>query len=170
MKSLITEALKFFQSIEHIEGFQECNKYLNGTYTGRDLWHAWGSIGQLLGDHKDHIYFYGIHPRTYNEIIDGLVPSNDLWSRSQQHVKKLEDEGAFFMSLVPELYKLSQPSLLITGIYDPVCCDEQQLAFKQKVKDGSIVIFNRSAHFPRIEEPHKYTYEVVKFILGERFE
>lgn len=167
MKSLIREALNIFQSIEHIEGIEACNKYLNGSYTARDLWHAWGSIIQLLGDHKDHVYFYGIDPSKYNDMVDSLVPSDDLWSRNQIHVNRLEDEGELFKSLIPELHQLSQPSLLMTGLHDPVCCEEQILAFKQNVKDHSVVIFDRSAHLPRIEEPDKYADEVLKFVVGE---
>lgn len=71
---------------------------------------------------------------------------------------------SIYVSLVPKLPNLSQQSLLITGQFDPVCCEEQQLAFKQKVKNSSVVIFERSGHFPRIEEPDKYTSEVIKFI------
>lgn len=164
-KALIAKAMDLFRSIEHDEGVQACEEILDGAYTGEEMWVVWGRIGQLLGDHKDRLYFHNIEPRTYNEIIDRIVPSDDLWNKNQLHAKKLDEEGAYFKSLIPDFHLLQQPALLLAGLHDPICCEEQRLAFEQKVKDNRVVIFERSAHFPRIEEPIKYRDEVLKFIF-----
>jgi proline iminopeptidase len=167
MKSLITKALTHFQSIKHDDGIRECNKYLEGIYIASDLWNAWGEIIQLLGNEKDSIYFHGIEPQLYIEIVDNLVESSDLWSKNQQHVLKLQTEGKFFEDLTPKLSNLSQPTLLITGKFDPVCCEEQQSAYRHLVQNCKVVQFNNSGHIPRIEEPDKYTREVITFICSE---
>lgn len=49
--------------------------------------------------------------------------------------------------------------------YDPICCAEQTRVFRDVTPNGKIVNFDNSGHFPRIEEPEKYTDEVLKFIL-----
>jgi len=170
MMSLISGALYFFQSIEHQIGINECNKYIKGSYQASELWNAWGKIGQLLGEKRDQLYFYGIHPSTYNAIINNSIVSKGIWDKNQIHAEKLQDEGKLFENLITEFPKLSQPSILLAGLFDLVCCEEQQLAYKQKVNQGKLVIFERSGHFPRIEEPEKYTYEVLKFIYDEQIE
>lgn len=112
------------------------------------------------------VYMRGIDPKVYNEIIDRAVPSRDMWGRSKQHLNKLEDEGVLFENLLPKLTELTQPSLLIAGQFDPVCCEEQRAAYAVKTSKGQTVMFEHSAHFPRLEEPDKYTGEIVRFIMG----
>lgn len=164
MTSFIQHALPIFQSLEHEEGIKECNRYLEGEFSASDLWNAWGKIGQQLGEHRDHLYFKGMKPEEYNELVDELVPPGDIWEKSQMHINKLQEEGEFFESLLPKLHRLSRPSLLITGLFDPVCTKEQQEVYRQQVTNYSIVSFDRSAHFPRLEEPAKYKQEILQFI------
>lgn len=92
--------------------------------------------------------------------------SNDMWSKNQVHSQKLQEEGLFFENLLPKLSGLTQPTLLLAGAYDPVCCGEQKRVYLEKVQDGRLVMFDRSAHFPRLEEPEKYTKEVLNFIFS----
>jgi proline iminopeptidase len=168
MKNLFEKAIQIFKSKNDKKGIQECYNYLNRLYTAAELWSAWGIIIQLLGDNKDYIYFHGISPNTYNDIIDKLVPLKELFDKNQYHFMKLTEEGEFFKSLIPELHNLIHPSLLITGLYDPICCEEQQIAYKENVKNGTLKIFENSGHFPRMEEPDKYKNIIIDFILGKK--
>lgn len=167
MKALISGALKLYQAMGESAGVEQCNQYLDGQYSARELWNAWSSIGKGLGNKRDQLYFHGIHPDTYNEIINNKISDESIWDKNHRHAAKLEEEGTFLESIIPDLPKLTQPSLLITGVFDLVCCDEQQQAYRQKVNNGKVVAFERSGHFPRLEEPDKYTYEVLKFIAGK---
>lgn len=164
MRNFIQSALPIFQSLNHQEGIQKCNQYVEGDFSASDLWNAWGEIGQQLGEHRDHLYFKGMNPEVYNELVDRLVPPGELWERGQIHINKLQEEGEFFKSLLPKLHKLTQPSLLITGVFDPVCTVEQQETYRQQIPNHSIVSFDKSAHFPRFEEPKKYKQVVISFI------
>lgn len=166
MNSLISGALKLYQSLGNSAGVEQCNQYLEGQYSASELWNAWGSIGKGLEDRRDELYFHGIRPDTYSEIINNTISDESMWDKNHRHAAKLEEEGTFLESIIPDLPKLTQPSLLITGVFDLVCCDEQQQAYRQKVNNGKVVAFERSGHFPRLEEPDKYTYEVLKFITG----
>ncbi|WIV21076.1 alpha/beta hydrolase [Paenibacillus polygoni] len=164
MTSFIQRALPIFQSLEHQEGIKECHRYIEGDFSASDLWNAWGEIGQQLGEHRDHLYFKGMDPEVYNELVDQLVSPGELWEKGQIHINKLQEEGEFFKSVLPKLHKLTQPSLLITGVFDPVCTVEQQGAYRQQISAHSIVTFDNSAHFPRLEEPKKYQQAIINFI------
>lgn len=163
MRTCIRRALKLFVSDNNQKGMEVCNTYLNGNYSAKSLWSAWSKIGQLLGEHRDLIYFHGITPKSYNALVDSYGCSSMLWSKSALHSSKLLEEGAFFESLLPELPRLTQSSLLLAGAYDPICCEKQQVAYKQ-LRISNIVVFERSGHFPRLEEPDKYTREVTSFV------
>lgn len=167
MNSLISGALKLYQSLGNSAGVEQCNQYLEGQCSASELWNAWGSIGKGLGDRREELYFHGIRPDTYSEIINNRISDESMWDKNHRHTAKLEEEGTFLESLIPDLSKLTQPSLLIAGVFDLVCCDEQQHAFRERVKNGKVVVFEGSGHFPRLEEPDKYTYEVLKFITGK---
>jgi len=57
-----------------------------------------------------------------------------------------------------------QPGLLPYGRYDPVC-GEQRAYLARHAPRGRVVVFEHSAHLLRLEEPERYTREVVRFIL-----
>jgi proline iminopeptidase len=167
MRALISGALKLYHSLEDSVGVKQCKQYLEGPYSASELWSAWSSIGKGLGDKRDELYFHGIRPDTYNEIIHNMISDESMWDKNHRHAAKLEEEGNFLQSLIPDLSKLTQPSLLITGAFDFVCCAEQQQAYRDRVKNGKVAVFEGSGHFPRLEEPDKYTYEVLKFITDK---
>ncbi|GAB6926237.1 alpha/beta hydrolase [Paenibacillus sp. JCM 10914] len=167
MRTLIRAAATYYDSQRNREKAGRCLDYLEGQYTAQELWHAWGEIGSALGMRKDEIYFRGIQPESYHTLVDRIVPDSAMWEKNQQHVLKLEEEGMFFENLIPELPALSQPSILLTGRHDPVCNEEQRQAYLEAVPSGSVVLFERSGHFPRLEEPVKYTEEVVKFVIRQ---
>jgi proline iminopeptidase len=164
-RSIISKAMEHFIEYQNQSGIELCNMYLCGDYKAKELWNALGDVFELLGEDKDLLYFQGITPVQYNEIIQSQISSNDLWSKNQIHNQKLQDEGLFFENLIPKLSELSQPTMLFTGAYDPVCCGAQQRAYLQEIQDGKLIMFDKSAHFPRLEEPEKYTNEVLKFIF-----
>lgn len=164
MKSLFRFALPLFEQENQADYFQECQKYIHGTYSSSELWNAWLQIGNQLGDKRDYVYFHGIDPLEYNKIFDNPEVTEELLNRSYIHGRRLQEEGAFFESLLPLLPSIQQPSLLLSGKYDPVCCEEQTRAFKDLTPNRRIIVFEDSGHFPRIEEREKYTSELLKFI------
>ncbi|CAM4048889.1 alpha/beta hydrolase [Cohnella lubricantis] len=163
-RSIVTNAKGYLEQANNQDGVELCGKYLDGNFTANELWNALGEVFHIMD--KDLLYFRGITPKEYNEIVDSQISSNDLWVKNQIHSHKLQEEGLFFENLMPRLSELTQPTLLLTGQYDPVCCDVQQQAYLSNIRNGNIVLFENSAHFPRLEEPAKYTEEVLKFIQG----
>lgn len=165
-RSIISKANDTFKENSNPKGMEQSSKYLSGDYSAEELWNAIGGIFEFMGEDKDLLYFNGITPDEYGEIMKSRIPSNEMWSHTGMHTQKLQDEGKFFENLMPQLSQIPHPTLLITGAYDPVCCHVQQQAYQQHMHDGKRVLFEHSAHFPRLEEPEKYTHEVLSFILG----
>ncbi|MEK3779390.1 alpha/beta fold hydrolase [Paenibacillus sp. FSL R5-0810] len=166
MRSLIAKAQGMYRALDHVEEADLCRSYLACSHTSLKLWQAWGRIGQGLGAKRDNIYFHGMDPDDYNSKMDRHITDASMWAKNRVHAAKLEAEGKFLDSLIPELFKLSQPSLLIAGRFDPVCCETQQQAYMETVKGGRMVVLEGSGHFPRLEEPERYAQEVIQFVLG----
>ncbi|CAH1207489.1 alpha/beta fold hydrolase [Paenibacillus sp. JJ-223] len=165
-RSIISKAKEHFIHVQNQPGIEASNEYLHGNYKPNELWNALGDVFQLLGEDKNLLYFRQLTTHQYDEIMQSQASSNDMWSKNQVHSQKLQEEGLFFENLLPKLSGLTQPTLLLAGAYDPVCCGEQQRVYLEKVQDGRLVMFDRSAHFPRLEEPEKYTIEVLNFIFS----
>ncbi|WP_422657569.1 alpha/beta fold hydrolase [Paenibacillus sp. EC2-1] len=165
-RSIISKAREHFEKNSNQDGIIQCNEYLDSEFTAGELWNSLGSVFELLGEDKDLLYFKGITPDDYEEIINSRISSNDMWNKNKIHNEKLQDEGKFFENQMPELSALTHPTMLITGSYDPVCCSDQQHAYLSNIRNGKVVEFKHSAHFPRLEEPNRYTNEVLNFIFS----
>ncbi|WP_226682856.1 alpha/beta fold hydrolase [Sutcliffiella horikoshii] len=160
-KSMIKRALLLLDS-EH-----EYNRYIQqDSYTTKELWHAISKVYQELGEEKkDSIYLKSIKPHELNSIYEKAQLPSELWGRSQTYTRKLEEEDMIFESLLPIIPLVKQPSLLLHGKFDPVFCEQQKDYFKENAPASKTVVFEHSAHFPRLEEPQKYRDEVVSFVL-----
>ncbi len=159
-RSMIKRALLLLDS-EH-----EYNRYLQDSYTTKELWHAIVTVYQVLGaEKKDSIYLKSIKPHELNSIYEKAQLPSESWGRSQTYTQKLEEEGMIFESLLPIIPLVKQPSLLLHGKYDPVLCEQQKECFTETAPASKTVVFENSAHFPRLEEPQKYRDEVVSFLL-----
>ncbi|MEC0178331.1 alpha/beta hydrolase [Paenibacillus favisporus] len=164
MKSLLQKALVLFEQENREEAAAECKKFIDGSFTTYELWQQWIRIGNLLGSSRERIYFHKVDPAEYDNLFDPSVATPENWRKSQIHANKLVEEGRFFTNLLPMLPQVMQPSLLLHGVYDPICCEEQLQAFREHCPNGEVAVFENSAHFPRIEEPAKYTRELILFI------
>lgn len=140
--------------------------HLEMDYEAGELWDLWATVIQKLGKYKDEVYFYGIDTEGYNRVYDGKSFTGEQWSKSGTHTTLLAKEGRLFESLIPLFPSLRQPSLLLHGTYDPVCCEYQREAFLDQIPNGEMVVFEHSAHFPRLEEAEKYTNVVKRFLLN----
>ncbi|MCG1023479.1 alpha/beta fold hydrolase [Sutcliffiella horikoshii] len=160
-KSMIKRALLLLDA-EH-----EYNRYIQqDSYTTKDLWHAISKVYQELGEEKkDSIYLKSIKPQELNSIYEKAQLPAESWGRSQKYIQKLEEEGMIFESLLPIIPLVNQPSLLLHGKFDPILCEHQKTYFMKNAPSSKTVVFEHSAHFPRLEEPQKYRDEVVSFVL-----
>lgn len=168
MESLFSKAFDLARN-KQLESADEIRANLLEGRSPKELWEALGPAFQILGKHKDSLYLRSIDPDEFNQIYNEPSITEESWSRSQAHSTSLVKEGRFFESLIPLFSSITHPSLLLHGKYDPVCCEHQRTAFKERSPNADIVVFENSAHFPRIEEADKYTSIVEKFLLSDEF-
>jgi proline iminopeptidase len=89
----------------------------------------------------------------------------EMSARSTQHHQRIVAHPNFGASLLPLLNALTMPTLLITGRSDLVTTPEQIQQFRQRVPTGKLITFDRSAHFPQLEQANEYAHAVTNFVL-----
>ncbi|MHA1560591.1 MAG: alpha/beta fold hydrolase [Promethearchaeota archaeon] len=86
----------------------------------------------------------------------------------------LENSGLMFKALkkkrneirlMERVSQIKAPTLIMTGLYDRNVGIELSRDFACKIPNSKLVIFEKSAHFPDIEEPEKYAKIVKEFIF-----
>lgn len=124
----------------------------------------------LLGHIKDMKLRNYLHGITYEEYVKNAyteaVP-DEMWAKSDTHLTKLIDEEKMIENFLPMLKDIHKPLLLINGLYDPACSENQIKYIKENIENVRQVIFENSGHFPRIEEPAKYTQCVIDFLVNQ---
>jgi proline iminopeptidase len=68
-------------------------------------------------------------------------------------------------SVVPRLGEISAPTLILVGKDDFVCPPSQAKIMHEGIPNSKLVVFERSGHFPYIEEPEAF-FEAVRGWLG----
>lgn len=124
----------------------------------------------LLGHIKDMQLRNYLHAITYEEYVKNTyveVIPDEMWAKSETHLMKLIDEEKMIENFLPMLKDISNPLLLINGLYDLSCSENQIIYIKENVKNVRQVLFKNSGHFPRIEEPAKYTQCVINFLINQ---
>ena len=86
-----------------------------------------------------------------------------MWGGTEKHLLKLIEDSAMVENYLPALKKLNKPILLLKGKYDPACSDNQ-VDFIKNLSNATVVEFENSGHFPRIEEARKYVDTILEFI------
>lgn len=165
MKSLFQAAIKMLPSIGREELIQECQSYIDGDYTGIELSVKWGHFISKIGEYnKDLIYLHNITPDELSSIYNQKGIDNSFWARSEAHTLNLFKERLIEKSLLELLPNVQHETLLLHGKYDAVFCSEQLIKYMES-SNGEVVIFEHSAHMPRLEEPKRYVEEVIRFIF-----
>jgi proline iminopeptidase len=164
VRSLFQAAIKLLNRIGKEELIPECKEYLEGNLSGTELISKWGYFCSKIGEYnKDLIYLHNVNPEDLNSIYEQEGIDSNMWARTQLHTNKLLQEGLINQSILDLLPLVQKQSLLLHGQNDPVFCSKQKDRFLE-TKNGEIVIFENSGHFPRIEEPEKYSKEILRFI------
>lgn len=133
-------------------------------------------LSALLGyvtDMELRFYLHGITLDEYEMSMDTTDIANEMWSKGEQHLKKLLETPAagsgqkrvlMTDDLLPLIPKIAAPMLLINGKYDPACTKNQIEYIMNGAQDVTRAVFEDSGHFPRLEEAEKYTNTVLSFL------
>lgn len=166
-KSVAQYLYKHFNNTKNLQGMQLCNEIQKKVYVDNDSTSVSDmlSILRLASDNKKvRNYLHGITYEQYAASYSTEGITNDMWSKGEVHFNKLVEDKKLFSNFLPLLAQNKQPSLLITGKYDPACSKEQIDYFINHAPNGHIKDFENSGHFPRIEEAAEYTNCVCDFI------
>lgn len=166
-KSVAVYLSGYFRDSQNPDGVQLCQEILHKVYEKNDKSAAEDMLHMLsLASGNPQVRNY-LHNVSYEEYAasystDGISP--EMWQKSDIHYEKLAQDGSMFSDFLCLIDTIRQPSLLLTGRYDPVCGEEQRRYFREHSPNGQMVEFEQSGHFPRIEEPEKYTNCVCRFL------
>lgn len=168
---------------EHINSLNDqtaidlCEKIKSADY--QDPAQAVWDLSALLGyvtDMELRFYLHGISFKEYYMSMDTSDITDDMWAKGEQHLTKLLEaqpapQGSsrkrvlMTDNLLPAIPELTAPILLINGRYDPACSKNQIAYIMDHAQDAAQAVFENSGHFPRLEEPEKYTDTVLRFLL-----
>ncbi len=87
----------------------------------------------------------------------GLESSELMFSALMKNRNKIR--------LMERVSQIKAPTLIMTGLYDRNVGIELNRDFACNIPNSKLVIFEKSAHFPGIEEPEKYAKIVREFIF-----
>ena len=175
-KSTAEYLSEHIHSLDNKPAIELCEKIKFTDY--QDKTEAVLDLSTLLGyvtDMELRFYLHGISFDEYQKSMDTTDITDEMWSKGERHLMKLlETQAAPDGSLqkkvqmtdnfLPMLTKITAPILLINGKYDPACTKNQIEYIMNHAQNVSQVIFENSAHFPRLEEAQKYTRTILEFL------
>jgi proline iminopeptidase len=158
--------LPYFIDINDMKGIQLCEKacmteYIDGE---KDAFEDMLKILERIKDQKLRNYLHSISYEEYSRFFSNAAITGDMWSKGSKHFDLIFKEGCLTRNWLELLKTNTQASLLICGKYDPICEEKQQNFYMDNVKNGKLVLFENSGHFPRIEEASKYTETINDFL------
>lgn len=109
-------------------------------------------------------YLHSISFDKYISSFSIIGITDDMWAKAEKHLIKLIEDGAMTKNYSPVLKELNKPTLLLKGKYDPVCSDNQ-VRYIKDLPNTTVVEFENSGHFPRLEEQEKYVETVLDYLL-----
>ena len=119
-------------------------------------------LSALLGyvtDMELRFYLHGITLEEYEMSMDTTDIADEMWSKGEQHLKKLLETPAAGSAqkrvlmtddLLPLIPKIAVPMLLINGKYDPACSKHQIEYIMNSAQDVTQAVFENSGHFPML--------------------
>jgi len=124
----------------------------------------WSYLGDDLGEQKELIYSEQEVSTDYSPYTENEWDQFD--ENTEIHLSRLREEGKIFDSVVPLISRLTVPSLLILGEYDPVTCERHVRAY-HAAPQGKIKVFEGCGHSPHKERPELYKNEVIDYICSD---
>lgn len=163
-------------SLNDREAIELCEKIRFADY--RDKAEIVWDLSTLLGyvtDMELRFYLHGISVEEYEMSMDTSAITDEMWSKGERHLEKLLEtqpvptgsSGKRVLmtdNLLPMIPEITAPMLLINGKYDSVCTKNQIAYMMSSAQNVTQAIFEDSGHFPRLEEPKKYTDTVLRFL------
>ncbi len=175
-KSVAEYVSGHIESLDHQEARELCEKMKAPDYSGgREIPKDLMTLLSYVEDPKLGNYLHGISFEEYWQSMDTSGITDEMWAKGERHLKKLLETGpeqgnpsgkrvTMLDNFLPLAQETALPILLINGKYDPACTKYQSESLLNHGKNVTRVVFENSGHFPRVEEPEKYTNAVLRFL------
>jgi proline iminopeptidase len=99
----------------------------------------------------------------FAELLEASGFTQEQWQRGNSHWPLL---AAMYEPVLALLPRVLRPALLLRGRDDLVAAPGMLTAFTTSVRDGTVREFDRSGHYPYLEEPAAYCQAVTEFVLA----
>ena len=165
-KSLANYMSDYISKSDDNEAKALLQKLKTTDYTDKTVFFDLTSLLEHIEDMQLRSYLHGITFEEYAKNVYTEEIPDEMWAKSETHLMKLIDEEKMIGNFLPMLKNIYKPLLLINGRYDPACSENQIRYIKENIENAKQVIFENSGHFPRIEEPAKYTQCVIDFLVN----
>jgi len=73
-------------------------------------------------------------------------------------------------NVTPHLHRISCPTLVVVGRHDFVCPPSQAQILHEGIPNSQLIIFEKSGHFPMMEERHKFIQAVKDWLSQTKIE
>jgi proline iminopeptidase len=103
------------------------------------------------------------HNAKYAQLNRNLWHESELYNTGLMMKALLKEKNQ--TSLMDNLSAIKVPVLIITGLYDKNVGVDLNRDIASKISQCNFMIFDKSAHFPDIEETEKYSNVVKEFVL-----
>ncbi|HKZ60428.1 MAG TPA: alpha/beta hydrolase [Candidatus Thermoplasmatota archaeon] len=140
---------------------------------GRDPWNWRGVLGdeapraplegrgELLAVTRRIMVNSLADPRKAPEAFGGL--EEKPWKVAVERFNALPKDGRM-LDLKGKLQHIQAPTLVVAGARDPIVPLEAAEAIRAEVEKSELVVFEKSGHFPMLEEPEKFRVVLEEFL------
>lgn len=148
-----------------METLAECQRIQQTDYHDNSVMFDLLELLDRVKDPKARNYLHSISFEEYLQCCHAEQITDEQWGKAERHLMCLIEEGTMLENYLPVLKSLHKPVLLMNGRYDPACSRAQIDYVINEVDGAQQVWFENSGHFPRLEEPEKYTQCVLGFLM-----
>lgn len=164
------------ESLGNSDASKLCEKLKAPDYPGgQETPHDLMALLDYVEDPKLRNYLHGISFEEYWQSMDTSAIHDEMWAKGEWHLKKLLETGpaqedapgkrvTMLDNFLPLAQEIALPILLLNGKYDPACTKYQTDYLLSRGRNVTREVFEHSGHFPRTEEPEKYTRAVFSFL------
>lgn len=100
-------------------------------------------------------------PETGPALFDGMA--GKPWNVAVERFNALPKDGRM-LDLRGKLRHIAAPTLIIAGGKDPIVGMPAAEAMRQEIQKSELVVFDKSGHFPMLEEPEKFRTVLEEFL------
>jgi pimeloyl-ACP methyl ester carboxylesterase len=100
-------------------------------------------------------------PERGPSLFDGMTAA--AWNVAVERFNALPKDGRM-LDLRGKMRHIQAPTLIVAGARDPIVPLALAEAMRSEIEKSELVVFERSGHFPMLEEPEKFRVVLEEFL------